>query len=182
MERTTRLLLRLGVVATAIGLFVMASGLLAVSARPAVAGARGKAPDDTWLRASPTPTPTLWLPLVARDYCPPGIEFTTVPPRGSFADLRGRVSCVRPADHRVAVFIYVYGWWTKPYWAQPLTPIRSDGTWTADITTGGVDETATRIIAFLVPAGYAPPLMSGQPDLPGEIFDRSRARVEALRP
>jgi len=44
-----------------------------------------------------------------------GIEFTYVPPYGSFEDLSGKVTGVKPADYRVAVYIYVEGWWNKPY-------------------------------------------------------------------
>lgn len=115
---------------------------------------------------------------------PPGepkIEFTYVPPYGSFENLRGKVTGVKPDEFRVAVYIYVGGWWTKPYWTLPLTTIRSDGTWTCDITTGGSDQYATRIAAFLVPAGYDPPLMSGGSSLPAELDDHAVAKVEAER-
>src|SRR5262245_19181302 len=43
---------------------------------------------------------------------------------------------------------------TKPYWSLPATLILADGTWTCDITTGGVDERATEIVAFLVPKTF----------------------------
>jgi hypothetical protein len=107
----------------------------------------------------------------------PAIEFTYVPPYGSFENLQGRVACVEPASYKVAVYIYVSGWWTKPYWAWPLTTIRGDGTWTTDITTGGTDQLATKIAAFLVPNGYNPPLMSGGQTLPAELFDNAVAYV-----
>lgn len=125
-----------------------------------------------------TLTPTLWLPLVMSNWCPsPIIELTRVPPYKSFEDLQGRVAYVEPADYKVAVYIYVSGWWTKPYWAWPLTTIRSDGTWTCDITTGGTDQLATKIAAFLVPNGYNPPLMSGGQTLPPELFENAVAYV-----
>jgi hypothetical protein len=91
------------------------------------------------------------------------------------ADLQGHVSCVNPADYKVAVYIYVSGWWNKPTWASPLTPIRPDGTWTADITTGGLDAQATQIAAFLVPNGYTPPLMAGGQVLPAELYSNAVA-------
>jgi hypothetical protein len=100
----------------------------------------------------------------------PFIEFTFVPPYGSTQNLRGRVACITPADYKVAVYIYVAGWWTKPYWNAPLTPIAPDGTWVTDITTGGNDPLATQIAAFLVPNGYSPPPRSGDPTLPDELF------------
>ncbi|OGY25961.1 MAG: hypothetical protein A2Z24_02480 [Candidatus Woykebacteria bacterium RBG_16_44_10] len=112
--------------------------------------------------------------------CGPGtptIEFTYVPPYGSFDNLKGQVCHVWPADYKVAVYIYVVGrWWTKPYWAWPLTDINPDGSWVCDITTGGVDEEATKIAAFLVPNGYAPP--EDEPDL---IGDNAVAEVIATR-
>ena len=103
----------------------------------------------------------------------PTIEFTYVPAWGSFSNLNGRVSDVTPADCMVSVYIYVEGWWTKPYFASPLTAITEDGTWTCDITTGGNDQDSTRIIAFLVPQGYTPPLMSGQSTIPQELYDHA---------
>jgi len=113
--------------------------------------------------------------------CSGGIEFTYVPPYGSFDDILGQARCVEPADYKVAVYIYVSGWWTKPYWASPLTPIQSDGSWTADITTGGTDQLATKIAAFLVPNGYNPPQMGGGQTLPAELFGNSTAWVTVER-
>ena len=113
--------------------------------------------------------------------CTGGIEFTYVPPYRSFEDLQGQARCVETADYRVAVYIYVSGWWIKPYWDSPLTPIESDGSWITDITTGGIDQLATKIAAFLVPNGYDPPLMSGGQTLPEELFENSVAWVMVER-
>ena len=110
------------------------------------------------------------------------IELTYVPPYGSLERLEGRVRCVVPSDFRVAVFIKVRGgWWTKPYSAQPLTPINADGTWECVITTGGVDEEATEIAALLVPNGYSPLLMSGQSSLPAELAEKAVTEATAQR-
>lgn len=122
------------------------------------------------LERTTTPTYSVYLPYVAKNWCPPAIEFTYVPPYGSFEHLEGRTECVIPSDHRVAVYIFVSGWWNKPTWAQPLTLIEDDGTWTTDITTGGTDQLATKIAAFLVPSGYDPPLMRGGQTLPSALF------------
>lgn len=111
----------------------------------------------------------------------PAIEFTHVPPFGSFEDLEGQVWHVDPADYKVVVYIYVSGWWTKPTFANPLTTIQIDGSWITNITTGGVDETATKIAAFLVPNGYNPPLMSGGGTLPSELDQNAVANVEVTR-
>jgi len=111
----------------------------------------------------------------------PSLELTYVPEYGSYDDLRGQVRHVRPADYRVAVYIYVSGWWTKPYWDRPATPIACDGSWVCDITTGGVDQRATRIAAYLVPADFDPPLMRGGASLPQTLLDTAVAAVEHRR-
>jgi hypothetical protein len=123
-------------------------------------------------------TPVIWLPFVAKNWCPPGIGYTHVPPYASFEDLQGQVWCVEPTDYEVAVYISVAsGWWTKPYWATPSTTIRPDGTWTCDVTTGGTDQLATEFASFLVPKGYAPPLMGGGQTLSEELFVNSVAHI-----
>ena len=113
----------------------------------------------------------------------PAIEFTFIPPYGSSLDLEGRVRNVNPADYKVAVYIFIEGagWWTKPYFAQPLTPILSDSSWICDITTGGSDIYATEICAFLLPNGVNPPLMSGQPELPETLYTISVASIYTIR-
>ena len=109
----------------------------------------------------------------------PTIEFTDIPLYGSFSDLQGKVTNVIPTDYKVVVYIYVSGWWTKPSSASQLTDILGDNTWTCDITTGGSDQYATKIRAFLVPNGYTPPQMSGGQILPIEL--ESYPNVETTR-
>lgn len=112
----------------------------------------------------------------------PTISFSSVPPYGSFADLMGRVTNVAPSQYRVAVFIRVAGrWWTKPTFASPLTVIQPDGSWTADITTGGQDQLATDIVAYLVPASFAPPLVGGAGSLPAALDANAVAKAQVTR-
>lgn len=113
----------------------------------------------------------------------PQIVFDSVPPVGSFNDLRGRALGVTANDYRVAVFIYVNGWWTKPYWdvSKRLTTINSDGSWTCDITTGGSDQNATKIVAYLVPKTYMPPIATGQAEIPAEVAANAVANLEVTR-
>lgn len=112
----------------------------------------------------------------------PEIEFTYVPPYGSYDNLEGQVWHVVPADYRVAVYIRVgSGWWSKPYWNNPLTIINCDGSWICDITTGGIDHQANTIAAYLLPFGYTPPSVSGQSSLPAELEQNSVAKVEVTR-
>jgi exo-beta-1,3-glucanase (GH17 family) len=110
------------------------------------------------------------------------IEFTSVPPIGSFDNLRGQVWHVAPGDHGVAVYIKVSGgWWTKPYFSDPVTTINCEGSWTCDITTGGTDELATDIAAFLIPLTYSPPLAVGLAGLPVDLYVESLDYVEVTR-
>ena len=116
----------------------------------------------------------------------PAIVLTNVPAFGSFGDLSGVVVDAAPAAHRVAVFIYVpsAGWWSKPYCDPQLTVIRPDGSWTADITTGGADEFATKITALLVGTNYAEPCVMGPPALPASVTAQAvaAATVERVNP
>ena len=117
---------------------------------------------------------------VVNDGGMPAIWFTYVPPYGSHDDIEGQVSNVLPNDYKVAVYINVGGWWTKPYWSRPKTDIDECGDFTADITTGGVDQTATEIRAYLIPADYDPPLAYGG-SLPDGIEDNAVAIAIAER-
>jgi hypothetical protein len=118
---------------------------------------------------------------VSATTCNPTIVFDFVPPLGSYQDLRGHVTCVSPADYFVAAYIDVSGWWTKPYWTSPLTPISLIGNWTVDITTGGVDQLATAIAVFLVPKGYSPPIMDGDAVLPADLYTSAVAYEAVTR-
>ena len=112
---------------------------------------------------------------------PPTIAFTYVPPYASFDNLQGTVETSYPADYKVVVYIYVSGWWIKPYFAAPLTTIQSNGYWSTDITTGGTDQLATKIAAFVVPNGYNPPLATGYGGLPQELYNVAEAYTQVER-
>ncbi len=108
----------------------------------------------------------------------PAIRFTSVPLYGSFVDLKGEVLHVKPLDYKVVVYIFVNGgWWVKPYLDKPLTMIQLDGDWMSDVTTGGSDQNATEIRAYLIPDGYNPPLMLGGPLLPAELNQYPMAKA-----
>src|SRR5438552_3951667 len=90
------------------------------------------------------------------------IDFTFIPPLGSFEYLRGQVRGVDPTKYGIAVVIDVFGTsWTKPYFNQPISPISSDGTFDIPIVTGGQDACAQGIWAGAVPLDYPIPLISG---------------------
>jgi cysteine-rich repeat protein len=101
-----------------------------------------------------------------------GIKITNVEPADVYyRQAYGVVNCYDPNLYAVALYIKVRGgWWTKPYWAWPVTSINSDGSWKNFIKTGGVDEEATDLCAFLIPADYFPPKRSGETTLPPELY------------
>ncbi|HUJ09339.1 MAG TPA: hypothetical protein VL171_04875 [Verrucomicrobiae bacterium] len=111
------------------------------------------------------------------------IEFTYVPPYGSFNNLQGKVYGADAASNRVAVFIYVNGagWFTKPTCAAPLTSIQPDGTWAADITTGGSDQNATQIAAYVVPAGFSEPCVTNVFCIPEAAIQQALASTLVTR-
>jgi hypothetical protein len=119
-------------------------------------------------------------------FAAPAVVLTNVPAFGSSDNLAGIVADAAPAAHRVAVFIYVpsAGWWSKPYCDPPLTVIRPDGSWTADITTGGADAFATRITALLVGTNYNEPCVMGPANLPANVTAQAiaSATVERANP
>jgi len=110
------------------------------------------------------------------------MEFTSVPPYGGFGQLKGIVRRVDTEKFRVAVYIRVHGgWWTKPTWNSPTVPLAADGSFAVDITTGGQDEQATDIAAFLLPAEYYPPGLRGEAGLPAELAQKALGRVDVTR-
>jgi hypothetical protein len=113
----------------------------------------------------------------------PAILLTNLPAYGTSDNLAGMVLGVNPAACRVAVFINVppYGWYSKPTCAQALTAIQPDGSWSVDITTGGVDTNATRIAALLVSTNYDQPCVLGEPFLPTNVFARAMASAVVTR-
>ncbi len=112
----------------------------------------------------------------------PAIELTQVPPIGSSDDLRGQVWHVLPGDYGIAIYIKVHGgWWTKPYWHNPVTIIFCDGSWVCDITTGGDDAQATDIAVFLIPLTYTPPSTGREGVLRAELYTNSVANIEMTR-
>ncbi|MFN8494735.1 MAG: hypothetical protein U0350_44445 [Caldilineaceae bacterium] len=113
----------------------------------------------------------------------PTIKFISVPAYGTSDKLIGQIQHVAPGQYRVAVYIYVGGgWWLKPYLTQPQTFIYPDGHWVCNITTGGVDQLATEIVAYLIPVTYTPPGLLGATSLPAELDQHAVAKVNVVRP
>ncbi|OQB89462.1 MAG: hypothetical protein BWX84_02400 [Verrucomicrobia bacterium ADurb.Bin118] len=101
----------------------------------------------------------------------PSITIINVPPYAANGVMQGVVSGVDFTAYRVAPYIQVEGsgWWTKPTLASPTVAINPDGTFTANVTTGGLDNRATIFCAALVPTNYTPPQASGNYRVPADL-------------
>jgi len=85
------------------------------------------------------------------------IRFSFVPEKGSYANVEGMTWGVDSESYKVSLYLEVNGtYWMKPYWADPLTDIKDDGCWKTPYATGGIDQTAEKIFAFLVTEDYVP--------------------------
>lgn len=114
----------------------------------------------------------------------PRLMVTYVPQQGDLDDLEGIVLHANPDDYRVVVYIYVpgaNGWWIKPAFDFPYTEIEEDGYWSTPIFTGGIDDEATKIAAFLIPYDYEPPAAAGLGSLPQALYNASVSEVEVNR-
>lgn len=112
----------------------------------------------------------------------PIIEFTSVPEYGEFEPLKGRISNVHPDVYRIAVYIKTAsGWWTKPFFNEPVVSITKDGTFEVTITTGDGDQNATEITGFIVPADFNPPLIKGDAFLPDMLYAYPNASVARVK-
>lgn len=114
----------------------------------------------------------------------PEIEFLHVPPYRSEDNLVGRVRHANPDSFQVAAYIFVEGagWWSKPSAEQPWTAVRSDSTWKVDITTGGSDIFATRLVAALFGReANVDPVVQGAACLPEHIEREAAAVIRTER-
>lgn len=98
------------------------------------------------------------------------LAITSSPNYGASGSITGIVSGVaNPAAHGVAVYIHIEGAgvWTKPTFAAPVTPVLANGTFTANVTSGGLDDRATVLCAVLLPPGFTtPPVAAGAATFP----------------
>ncbi|MBK8477873.1 MAG: glycoside hydrolase family 16 protein [Opitutaceae bacterium] len=149
------------------------------------------------LRAAPNPSPLppafrralVLLALLALAGQAAGaaksIVLTHVPAIRQSVDktLAGRIYGIDPATVRIALYIQVgEAWWTKPSFSKPLTAIAADGSWSATIAPVASDTSATQIVALVVPAGFVPPDVAGEPWLPDTVTQAALASVAVVRP
>jgi hypothetical protein len=86
---------------------------------------------------------------------------------------------VEPANHRIAALIFIsgLGFYTKPYCTATTTPLAGDGSFTVLLTTGGIDQYATMIALFAVPATATVPCYMGEPGVPAALEQQAVAGV-----
>lgn len=105
---------------------------------------------------------------------PATIQITELPTYGVDGLIRGKVTDVVDfTQYRVAPYIQIEGsgWWTKPTDANPTVPINTtDGTFEADVATGGIDNRATIFFVGLIPAGQTPHLAHGAGRVPADLM------------
>jgi len=115
----------------------------------------------------------------------PVVVITNLPAYGTTDTLKGFVLGANPATESVAVFIYVpgCGWVSKPFCSPQLTTIQANGSWSANITTGGSgDTTATRVAVLLVSNTYNQPCVVCSNTLPTNIYVLAIAKAVVTRP
>jgi len=112
----------------------------------------------------------------------PSVQLRSVPAYGEWGQpLTGQVTGIDPALDRIACLIYVNGWWNKPSWDERTVPISPDGSWSCAITTGGIDEQATQIVAVVVAASFEMPRLAGEKELPSELRQQDLVSVSVER-
>ncbi|MFZ2188217.1 MAG: hypothetical protein WAV73_01470 [Candidatus Moraniibacteriota bacterium] len=121
-------------------------------------------------------------PMKRGDGLTPEITFTQVPTFNTTENLIGMVWNVSPKNYGLAILINVGGlWWSKPTDVAPVTLIACNCSFEGDVTTGGSDHLATRIIAYLIPITYKPPVALGAKDIPPDIIKNAITFKEAVR-
>jgi hypothetical protein len=112
----------------------------------------------------------------------PRIEITHLPGWLSDENLEGTVRRAPDGSHIVA-YLHVEGagWWTKPRSVAPSTPLRGDGSFSVDVTTGGVDSQADAYCLALLPMGCEPIVLEGADEVPPEITEMAIAVCHVTR-
>lgn len=102
----------------------------------------------------------------------PEFADVNIPLCGSIENVTGQVKGIgNVSDYKVISYIFVSGngWWTKPYANQPKTSINADGSFTVDITTGGIDGLANIVYLGICETDAEIPVLSGASSIPDNI-------------
>ncbi len=102
----------------------------------------------------------------------PEFAEVNIPPCGTDKNVIGRVENIQNVlDYRIVCYIFISGsgWWVKPYADERKIPIRPDGSFEVDITTGGIDELATIVYLGVCHKDAAIPALSGTAMIPEDL-------------
>lgn len=118
----------------------------------------------------------LTYPVTAIQSGAPIIALTYTPVYGESADVEGIVyredgGSLEPSGYRIALYLQITAsgtYWVKPTYATPYTPLGSDGSFSVNYVTGGVDNQAQVLHIMLIPSSFTP------------NADYSRTRAAAL--
>jgi hypothetical protein len=129
---------------------------------------------------------TVTLPVGQPGQNTPIIKVTGLPAFNGFGSLTGQALNVDPTKFQVAVLLFIngFGWVSKPACNQVYVPLAADGTFSANVTSGGVDQTAIRYAAYLVPlpATFTYNCVVGVEGVPGVLDLNAVARTIVERP
>ena len=105
----------------------------------------------------------------------PSIEITSLP-QNKTERIKGRASHVYPT-YQVALYLKVSErFYSKPFYTKNYADVRSDGTFSSLLFTGGNDENFSEVYCFLYdPQSYQAPITAGNAKLPDELFINSVA-------
>ena len=103
----------------------------------------------------------------------PKIIFTQIPPYGNkIINIKGFLNNINCDDYYIAVYIYIDGWYSRPYLNKLKTQINPDNTFICDITTGYNDHIATMIAVFVFDNFFDPVALNGEKSINESIIKK----------
>jgi len=105
----------------------------------------------------PSPTPS--IPTGVQITITEAPLFNSVGGRNSHGHIAGKVSGLKTRDYCVVIYAFTTLWHVQPTTANPMTEIKPDGTWDADIQLG------SRYAALVVPSYFNPPYKITSPSI-----------------
>jgi len=114
---------------------------------------------------------------------PIAISIETIPAFGTLGDLSGRAAGVQFDSVKVLTYIFLpdLGWYQRPGCGSAAR-LDSLGNWSSDITTGPIDERATKVAAYLVPVGFQPDCVQAAESVPFPVERIAQAKEVYERP
>lgn len=115
----------------------------------------------------------------------PDIQITSLPTYGAVpGSLSGRVVGVSPTAYSVTALVFIsgLGFYTKPFCSATTTPLAADGSFNVLLTTGGIDQYATRIAILVMPASATVPCYLAEPGVPAALEQQAVAETLISRP